>query len=59
MFGNKLPRQLNGRFTAFEAYDLSIRAYPLRKQIENPLRPTANVDRSITWSNIELIEKPP
>jgi hypothetical protein len=50
---------LNSRFTAFEAHDLSIRAYPFRKQIENPLRPATNVDRSITWSNIELIEKPP
>src|SRR6266404_47647 len=59
MFGNELPRQLNSRFTAFEAHNPSICAYPLRKQIENPLRPTANVDRSVTGSNIELIEKPP
>jgi hypothetical protein len=59
MSGNELPRQLNGRFTAFEAHDFSICAYPLREQVENPLRPTANVNRSITCSNIELIEKPP
>jgi hypothetical protein len=48
---------MNGRFAPFESYNLSTRPDPFRKQIENPLRSAADVNRSVTGSNVELIEK--
>jgi hypothetical protein len=57
MFGDELPCQMNGRFAPFESYNLSTRPDPFRKQIENPLRSAADVNRSVTGSNVELIEK--
>jgi hypothetical protein len=59
MFGNELPCQTNGWLTPFEAHYLSICPDPLRKQIENPMRPAADINRSITGSNVELIEELP
>ena len=59
MFGNELPRQTNGWFTPFESHYRSICPNSFRKQIDNPLWPAADINCSVTGSNVESIEELP
>jgi hypothetical protein len=56
--GDELSSQLNRGFVPLNSDYFPIRSDSLRKQIENPLWPAADVHRLVTGLNAELTKKP-